>query len=133
MREENIENSSCNTIKVLKIIGEEVEEDESFRAKAILSMKGDLINTLSKRLKVFLQENKLSGGIMDINMDTYEFELILTKHRKEKEKESKTIASYMIDFIDFINEDFQLEINNNFDGLEVTAEELDKLLQNTSV
>lgn len=131
MKEQSTENNSHNdTIRVIKIVGEESKEEDKSRAKAILSMEGDLVNILSRKLQVFLQDNLLSGGIMDIKADTYEFELILGNKQNTENEHSKTAASYMIDFLDILREDYNLKIDNNFDGLEITSEELERLLDN---
>lgn len=130
MREQNIQiNPYYYDIRVIKIVGEESQEESSAKAKAILSMKGNLINILSKKLQVFLKDNLISGGIMDMNSDRYEFELILPNIKGDKEEEKKTAASYMIDFLDILREEYSLSIDNNFDGLEITSEELEKLLK----
>lgn len=122
MERQSLESSSClDTIKVTKICGEKTEE--SFKVKAIFYLEEDIVNELSKKLQEFLKLYSLTGGIMDIKKGTYEFELILSK-----ENLKRTSASYIIEFLDMLKENYNVNIENNFDGLEITSEELEKLL-----
>ncbi|KMT20946.1 hypothetical protein [Clostridium cylindrosporum] len=132
MKEHSTDNNSKSTIiRVIKIVGEESEKEENSKARAILSIEGSLINILSKKLQVYLNDNQLSGGIMDISTSEFEFELVQKNDKHDEDEEVKAAASHMLSFIEFLREDYNVDIENNFDGLEVTADELAKLLKTT--
>lgn len=122
MEKQSSEGNSClDIIKVTKICGEKA--DEGFKVKAILYLEKDIINELSKKLQEFLKLYSLIGGIMDIKKGTYEFEIILSKDNLKR-----TSASYIIEFLEMLKENYNVDIENNFDELEITSEELEILL-----
>lgn len=116
-----------NVIKVIKIVGNECKEELVSEAKAVFFLDKSLINILGKKLKEFLDEYFLIGGIMDIGGDYYEFELILKSDGEVIY--NKKASSYMIDFIEFLRREFEVVVENNFDGLEITSKEFEKLLK----
>lgn len=127
MKDNNVEEVSCDRdIKVVKIVGE-FDEDCTYVARALISVDKEIVSDLGKKLKEFLDDNSLIGGVMDRRDNLYEFELIL-KNNELEVASPKRVSTYMIEFLEFLRKEFTVEIENNFDGLELTAGEFEKLL-----
>ncbi|MEF9951379.1 MAG: hypothetical protein RR840_03875 [Clostridium sp.] len=128
MKQQLEDNNSCNAIRITKISGEKSQDDDTTKASAIFSLNKELITKVSKKLQVFLKENNLSGGVMDMNISTFEVDII-----NKISNDGKSADLLIIDFIDSLREEFEVTIDNNFTGLEITTDELNKLIGDISI
>lgn len=110
MKEDNIEDASCkNTIKVTKLVEKMSSKDDIAKVSVVISVEEDVINVLSEKFKMFLKDNILSGGIMDIKIGKYEFELFFKDQEDTDFNKDRTEKAYMSKFLNLLSEEFTLE------------------------
>lgn len=128
MLNQQLEENASYNLRITKISGEKSQEENTTKASAIFNIEGGLINEISKKLRVFLKDNNLSGGIMDMSVSTFEVDII-----NKASNGDKSADLLIIDFIDSLREEYKVTIDNNFNGLEVTTDELNKLISDVCV
>lgn len=110
MKEDNMEDTSCkNTIKVTKLIEKMSSKDDIAKVSVVISVEEDVINVLSQKFKMFLKDNILSGGIMDIKVGKYEFELFFKDQEDTDFNKERIERDYMAKFLNLLSEEFTLE------------------------